>query len=162
MTLRTADVLADGGAGCPLITGSILAPTPLALRNLSALADAHRLDAVVAHRLHADRVAVGGDRVPALGQASELGEHEAADGVVGVAVHGQVQAVVGEVGDRDVAAHEPVAVGQSADLAGGGIGLVGDLPHYLLDDVLHRDHARHAPVLVHDHGHRGALTLHGG
>jgi len=52
-------------------------PRALALGNLTALADAHRLDAVVAHRLHADRVAVGGDRVAALWQTPELREHEA-------------------------------------------------------------------------------------
>jgi len=38
-----------------------------------------------------------------------------------------VQAVVGQVGDRDVAAHEPVAVRQPTDLARRRIGLVGDL-----------------------------------
>src|SRR3954453_23059187 len=78
----------------------------------AALADPHRLDAVLAHRLHADRVAVVVDRVAALGQPPELAEHEAADRVVGVGVDGQRQPVVDEVGDRHVPADEPVAVGQ--------------------------------------------------
>src|SRR3712207_8148115 len=38
-----------------------------------------------------------------------------ADRVEGVRVDVHVQAVVLEVGDRDVAAHEPVAVGEPAD-----------------------------------------------
>ena len=56
-------------------------------------------------------------------------------------------------------AHEPVAVGEPAHLAGGRIGLVGDLPDDLLDDVLDRHDADDAAVLVDDDRHRGALAL---
>jgi len=92
-------------------------------RHAAALADAHRLDAVVAYGLDADRVAVGVDRVAAARQPPQLGEHEASDRVVHVAVDRQLQSVVVEVGDGDMTAHEPVAVGEFADLAGGGVGL---------------------------------------
>src|ERR1039458_8416752 len=101
----------------------------------AALADANRLHAVLAHGLDPNREAVGVDRVPAPGQAPELGEHEASDRVIRVAVHRQIQAVVGQVGAGDVPPHEPVAVGEPADLARRGVGLIGDLPDDLLDDV---------------------------
>ena len=39
------------------------------------------------------------------------------------------------------------------------VGLVLDLPHHLLEDVLDGDDADGAPVLVDDHSHRGALAL---
>src|SRR5205807_8011456 len=51
-----------------------------------AIADAHRLDAVLAHGLDADRIAVGGDGVAPPRKAPERGEHEPADRVVGVRV----------------------------------------------------------------------------
>src|SRR5919202_1512558 len=51
------------------------------LRAHPAVADAHGLDAVLAHRLHADRVAVVRDHVAALREPAELAEHEDADGV---------------------------------------------------------------------------------
>src|SRR3954453_12416232 len=124
-----------------------------------ALADAHRLDAVLAHRLDPDRVAVGLDRVAAARQAAQLVEDEAADRVVGVGVDGQVQPVVEEVGHRDVAAHEPVAVGQAAHLAAGRVGLVGDLADDLLDDVLDGHDSGDAAVLVDHDRHRRALAL---
>src|SRR3954467_13232190 len=57
------------------------------------LADAHGLDPVLPDRLDADGIAVVRDDVAALGQTPQLAEHEAADGVVGVRVHRQVQAV---------------------------------------------------------------------
>src|SRR5205823_4860219 len=99
-----------------------------------ALTDAHRLDAVVAHRLDPDREAVGRDRVAAPRQAPELGEHEAADRVVGVGVDGQIEPVVHEVCDGHVPAYEPVPPGEPPHLAGGRVGLVGDLADDLLDD----------------------------
>src|ERR1700691_5091862 len=71
-------------------------------RHRAALADAHRLDAIVTNGLNANRVAVRRPGVPALWQPAELGEHEAADRVVRVAVDRQVQAVVGQVGDSHV------------------------------------------------------------
>src|SRR3954468_2562761 len=64
---------------------------------VQALADANRLDPVLADGLHADRVAVVHDGVAALGQAPQLAEDEAADRVVRVTVHGQLEAVVDEV-----------------------------------------------------------------
>src|SRR3954452_19883997 len=53
-------------------------------RRAPPLADPNRLDAVVAHRFHTDRVTVRVDHVAALGEPAELGEDEAADRVVGV------------------------------------------------------------------------------
>src|SRR3954464_4786564 len=74
----------------------------------ACVADPDCLDPVLAHRLDAQRVAVGLHRVAALRQPPELTEDEAADRVVGVAVYGQLEAVVEQVGDRHVTAHEPV------------------------------------------------------
>src|SRR5262249_52696546 len=104
-----------------------------ALRSHSSLPDPNRLEPVLADRLDPDRKAVRGDGVAALGQPSELGEHEAAHRVVGVGVDRELQPVVLEVGHGDVPAHEPIAVGQPPHRATGRIGLVGDLPHDLLD-----------------------------
>ena len=58
-----------------------------------------------------------------------------------------------------MAAHEPVAVGQPADRAPGGVGLVGDLADDLLDDVLDRDDPGGAAVLVDHDRELGALAL---
>ena len=58
-----------------------------------------------------------------------------------------------------MATHEPVAVGQAPHRAAGRIGLIGDLAHDLFDDVLDRDDAGRAPVLVDDDGELGALPL---
>ncbi len=85
---------------------------------------------------------------PRLGSRPELAEDEAADRVVGVGVDRQLEAVVEQVGDRDVAAHEPVAVGQPPDLAARRVGLVVDLADDLLDDVLDGDDPGGAAVLV--------------
>src|SRR3954470_9420579 len=60
----------------------------------TVVAYAHRFDAVLADRLHPQRVAVDAHHVAALRQSPELVEHEAADRVVRVGVHGQVDAVV--------------------------------------------------------------------
>ena len=124
-----------------------------------ALPDPHRLDPVLADRLDPDREAVGGDRVAALGEPPELGEHEPADRVVGVGVDRQLEPVVLEVGHRHVPAHEPVAVGQPAHRPAGGVGLVGDLADDLLDDVLDRDDPGRAAVLVDDDRELGPLAL---
>ena len=91
---------------------------------------------------------------PRRGRRPELVEDEPADRVVGVGVDGQLDVVVEQVADRHVTAHEPVAVGQPADRAAGGIGLVVDLADDLLDDVLDGDDAGGAPVLVDDDGQR--------
>ncbi len=64
-----------------------------------------------------------------------------------------------EVAERDVAAHEPVAVGELAQLGRAGVGLVLDLAHHLLEDVLDGDDPDRAAVLVDDHRERGALHL---
>ena len=66
---------------------------------------------------------------------------------------------VGEVAERDVAAHEPVAAGELAQRGGAGVGLVLDLPHHLLEDVLDGDDPDRAAVLVDDDRERGALHL---
>src|SRR3954447_11296310 len=100
----------------------------------AALADAHGLDAVLAHRLHADRVAVVVDRVAALGQPPELAEHEAADRVVGVGVDRQLEPGAGQGAERHVPANEPVAVGEPPHRAPERIRLVVDLADDLLDD----------------------------
>src|SRR3954452_25004422 len=128
-------------------------------RGADGTADPDRLDAVLAHRLDPDRVAVGLDRVAPLGQAPERGEDVAADRVVGVAVDRQLDLGVGEVAERDVTAHEPVAVGELAQGGGAGIGLILDLPHHLLEDVLDGDDPDRAAVLVDDDRERGALDL---
>src|SRR6478736_960387 len=73
-----------GNAGCPEKLGVVTDGT----------ADPDRLDAVLAYRLDPDRVAVGGDRVAALGQPAELAEDVAADRVVGVGVDRQLDAGV--------------------------------------------------------------------
>ena len=59
----------------------------------------------------------------------------------------------------DVAADEPVAVGQPPDLAAGRVGLVVDLADDLFDDVLDGDDPDDAAVLVDDDRHRRALAL---
>ena len=123
-------------------------------------ADPDRLDPVLAHRLDPQRVAVDRDRVAAFGQPPELAEDEAADRVVGVGVGvGQVDARVLEVAEADVPAHEPVAVGEPPDRRGARVGLVLDLPHHLLEDVLDGDDPDRPPVLVDHHRERGALHL---
>ena len=81
------------------------------------LADADRLHTVVPYRLAHGSTAIRGDRVAAPGQPAELGEHEPADGVVGVGIDRQIHAIVGQIGDRHVAAHEPIAVGEPSNLA---------------------------------------------
>src|SRR5579863_4762396 len=89
--------------------------------SFATVADAHGLDAVLANRLDADRETVGADGVAALGQPPELREHETPDRVVGVGVDRQLETVVLEVADGDVPPDEPVAVGQTADGAAGGV-----------------------------------------
>src|ERR1043166_4892038 len=106
-------------AGCPEKLGS----------GADGTADPNRLDPVLADRLDPDRVAVGLDRVAALRQPPELAEYVAADRVVGVAVDRQVDSRIGEIAERDVPAHEPVAVGEAPQGRGAGVGLVLDLPH---------------------------------
>src|ERR1019366_8352561 len=63
-----------------------------------ALAHPHEDDAVLAHRLHAQLVAVDVDLVAALGQAAEVVEDQSADRVVSL-VAGQRDPVVLEIGD---------------------------------------------------------------
>src|SRR4051795_1901219 len=63
---------------CVKSAGALFAAGRRALRR-TPLADPDRLDAVLPHRLHADRVAVGGDGVAPLGQPPQLGEDEAAN-----------------------------------------------------------------------------------
>src|SRR2546423_12372684 len=87
----------------------------------SASPDAYGFDPVLADRLDADGVAVGRNLIAALGQTSELGEHEPSYRVVGVGVYREVQPIVLEVRDRDVTADEPVAIGQSPDCPPGRI-----------------------------------------
>ena len=58
-----------------------------------------------------------------------------------------------------MAAHEPVAVGQPPDRPAGRAGLVRDLPHDLLDDVLERDDPGRAAVLVDHDGKLGPFAL---
>jgi hypothetical protein len=65
-------------------------------RRTTPLADAHGLDPVVADGLHTDRIALGVDRVTALGQPAELAEDEPADRVVSVAVGRQPDVPVPE------------------------------------------------------------------
>ena len=96
---------------------------------------------------------------PRRGRRPSSAKTKPPDGVVGVGVHRQLDAVVGQVAHGDVPAHEPLPAGQPPDLPGHRVGLIGDLPHDLLDDVLDRDDAHDAAVLVHHHGHRGALAL---
>src|ERR1700679_1269320 len=83
------------------------------LRRCLPAADPDRLDAVLAHRLDPDRIAVGGDLVPAFGQPAELGEDESADRVVRVRVDGEMQSVVLQIGHRDVTADVPLAAGET-------------------------------------------------
>jgi hypothetical protein len=64
------------------------------------------------------------------------------DRVVGVRVDRQLEPVVDEVGDGDVPADEPVAVGEPAHGAAERVGLVVDLADDLLDDVLDRSRCR--------------------
>src|SRR6185503_16742696 len=116
-------------------------------------------DPVFADRLDPDLVASGPDRVAALRQPSELVEDVAADRVVGVGVHRQLDAGIVEVAERDVAAHVPVAVGELADPLPTRIGLVLDLPDDLLEDVFNRGDPDSAAVLVDDDRDRAALPL---
>src|SRR5882724_11873686 len=60
------------------------------LRRGFSLPDPDRLDAVLTHGFHPDRVAVGAHGVAAFRQPAELCEDEAADRVVGVGVDRQV------------------------------------------------------------------------
>src|SRR5215211_5015991 len=122
-------------------------------------ADAHRHDAVLPHRLDANLVAVGGDHVAALRQAPQFREHVPADGVEGVRIHRELDSRVLEVADRHVAAHVPVAVGQAPQRGRTRVGLILDLTHDLLQDVLDGHDPDGPPVLVGDDAERGALTL---
>ena len=90
---------------------------------------------------------------------NSIGGFVFADRVVRIGVDGQIQPVISEVRDRHMPAHEPVPVGEATDLAARRIGLVVDLADDLLDDVLDRDDARHAAVLVDHDRHRGAAAL---
>src|SRR5690348_8801982 len=94
----------------------------------AAAADPDRLDAVLPHRLDPDRVAVGDDRVAALRQPPELAEDIAAVRVVRFRIDRELDAGVLEIPQGDVAADEPIAVGEPADGGGAGVGLVLDLP----------------------------------
>ena len=105
--LATLESLADGSQ-VSTARGGIAVPA------LAVAVDANRLDAVLAHRLDPDLVAVRADLVAALGQPAELAEDVAADRVVGVRVDRKLDARVREVAQRDVAAHEPVAVRRAA------------------------------------------------
>ena len=121
--LRSAAALSEPRAACrssaqptcgtSRFGGKRVAREKLGERAGRKRADPDRLDAVLAHRLDPDRVAVGADRVAALRQPAELAEDVAADRVVGVGVDRQLDPGVGEVAERDVAADEPVAVGRA-------------------------------------------------
>src|ERR1044072_6621948 len=56
-------------------------------------------------------------------------------------------------------AYQPLAAGELAQSRGPRVGLVLDLPHHLLEEVLDWEDAQVAPVLVDDQGERGALDL---
>src|SRR5207237_8812724 len=100
------------GAGSNRLTR--LARLLLLLRGVPAVrlvvADANGVDAVLAHRLDAQRVAARVDHVAALRQPAQPAAREPPDGVVGVGLARQLDPVVREVVDRHVPAHVPVAV----------------------------------------------------
>ena len=97
------------------------------------------------------------DPVPGLRDLAELAHDEAGDGVV-VLVVGQLD--VGRVLDL-VGAQQPgegpAPVAALADARAEPVVLVGDVADDLLDDVLERDDARVAAVLVEHDGHLEAV-----
>src|SRR5918998_1346932 len=102
--------------------------------------------------------AVGLDGVLGFGRASKSTQHEAADGVEVLVVEVEVEVFV-YLGDGDAAVHGVDAVPDLLDGSLALVELVLDLAHYLLEDVLYRYEALHAPPLVYDDSHLKLASL---
>src|SRR5690606_36479507 len=118
-------------------------------------------DAVAVDLRHLEAVAVDLDDVAHRSHPSQPVEHEPRDGLV-VALVGQLQtARLGEVLEVETPVERHLTGGQPTP--GGAratVELVVDLPHQLLDEVLERDDAVGAAVLVDDEGDVDPLAAH--
>jgi len=116
----------------------------------------HETEAVDPATLHADDVDAPAGHphdVSDDGYATQARHDEAAHGLVGRPVgHVCVEGVAHLVGAPEPG-HRPRAVDELTASLAAAVVLVGDLADDLLDDVLERDDARRAAVLVDDDGH---------
>ena len=118
-----------------------------------------RPDAPSLHLLGPQPVAVALDGLALDRHVAEQVEDEAADGVpVALGQLGVEQLV--DLVDRHARVHPHVAAGERLDRGLLHVVLVDDLAHQLLDQVLERDQAGGAAVLVDDDGHVELLRLH--
>jgi hypothetical protein len=93
-----------------------------------------------------------------VGHAAEDVQHPAPDRVEVLVRDGQPRHGI-EVADRHLRRHAPRPLVHGLGQALLGLELVSDLAHDLLQEVLQREQARRAPVLVDDDGHPELLRL---